>query len=90
MTPELQLLLACARVLPSQADEAAVRQILDEGIDWAQFVRKALDHGLAELTGQTLARVAPDRVPDDILDAFREPSIRHAKKTTCYSMNLQD
>ena len=80
MTPELQLLLACARVLPSQADEAAVRQILDENIDWAQFVRKALGHGLAELAGQTLARVAPDRVPDDILDAFRGTLDQTCKK----------
>ena len=70
MTPELQLLLACARVNPGQADEDAVRQILDGAIDWALFARKALEHGLAELAGNNLTRMAPDRVPADLLDAF--------------------
>ena len=67
----MRLLLACARVLTTQEDEAAIRQMLDEGIDWTLFARKAIDHGLAGLAGHTLARVAPDMVPDDILDAFR-------------------
>src|SRR5882672_6537117 len=71
MTPELRLLLSCARVLTTQADEAAIGQMLDEGIDWTLFIRKAVDHELAGLGGHTLARVAPDLVPDDILDAFR-------------------
>jgi predicted O-linked N-acetylglucosamine transferase (SPINDLY family) len=82
MTPEFQLLLACARVLPSKEDEIAIRQILDEPIDWTQFVRKALDHGLVELTGQTLARAAPDRVPADILAAFREILHQTRKKNS--------
>ncbi len=71
MTPELRLLLACSRVRPSKADEVAVRQILDERIDWTLFARKALDHGLAELAGHGLALTAPDLVPDEILSALR-------------------
>lgn len=31
---------------------------------------KAIDHGLASLSGYTLARVTPDMVPCEILDAF--------------------
>jgi predicted O-linked N-acetylglucosamine transferase (SPINDLY family) len=46
--------------------------MLDEGIDWTLFARKAIDHGLAGLAGHTLTRVAPDMVPDEIRDAFRE------------------
>ena len=71
MTLELRLLLTCARVLTTQEDETAIRQMLDDGIDWTIFARKAIDHELAILAGHTLARVAPDMVPDDILDAFR-------------------
>ncbi len=71
MTLELQLLLACARVRPSQTDAAAVRKILDGTIDWTVFARKALEHGLAEIAGHGLARTAPDRVPAEILDALR-------------------
>ena len=48
-----------------------IRRMLDESIDWTVFARNAVDHGLASLAGHTLARIAPDMVPDDILDAFR-------------------
>ena len=34
MTPELKLLLSCARVVRSHADEAAIGQMLEDGIDW--------------------------------------------------------
>jgi len=71
MTLELRLLLACARVLTDQEEEVAIRRMLEEGIDWTLFAHKAVDHDLAILAGHTLARVAPDMVPDDILDAFR-------------------
>jgi len=70
VTPELRLLLACARVHTGPEDETSIRQMLGEGIDWTLFVRKAVDHGLAGLSGHTLAHIAPDLVPDDILDAF--------------------
>ncbi len=69
-TQSLRLLLACARAHSTEEDEAAIRRLLDEDIDWTQFARKAIDHGLAGLAGHTLARLVPDRVPGDILGAF--------------------
>ena len=68
--PELQLLLACARAHPSAEDEKAIRQLLEQDVDWARFARKAIGHGLAGLAGHTLGRLVPDMVPGDILDAF--------------------
>ena len=70
MTLEFRLLLACARVLPSQADAAAIREMLFDGIDWTRFARTAMEHGLAALTGRTLNCVVPDMMPDEIRDAF--------------------
>ncbi|MEO8300163.1 MAG: nucleotidyltransferase family protein [Rhizomicrobium sp.] len=67
---ELRLLLASARAHVTAADEAAIRQLLNEGVDWTLFVRKVVDHGLAGLAGHTLARLVPDIVPADILAAF--------------------
>src|SRR5579862_4735715 len=67
--PELQLLMASARAFG--ANEAAIRELLEPGIDWTLFVRTATDHGVACLCGSTLARVAPDLIPEDLLDAFR-------------------
>ena len=69
--PELRLLLACARAHPTSEDEAAIRRMLDSGIDWAQFARKTLDHGLAGLAGHTLAKLVHDQVPGDIAAAFQ-------------------
>jgi protein O-GlcNAc transferase len=71
MTLEFRLLLACARVRPSKEDEAAIRELLSGGLDWALFARTAVEHGLAELAGRALNCVAPDLVPEEIRDAFR-------------------
>jgi hypothetical protein len=71
MRLEFRLLLACARVLPNEADEAAIRGMLIDGIDWALFARTAIEHGLAALAGHTLNCVAPDLVPEEIRNAFR-------------------
>ena len=70
-TPDLRLLLACARAHPTAADEAILRRLLDEDVDWARFARKTLDHGLGGLVGHALALLVPDRVPPEILDAFQ-------------------
>jgi predicted O-linked N-acetylglucosamine transferase (SPINDLY family) len=70
-TVELRLLLACARVVIAPPSEAAIRQMLESGIDWTLFARYATTNGLAALAGQTLGRVAPDLIPEEILDAFR-------------------
>jgi len=68
---ESRLLLACANVHVSAEDEAAIRQVLDEGIDWTAFAQQATDGGLASLAAHALIRVAPDLIPDDILGALR-------------------
>ena len=69
-SPELQLLLACARAHVAEGDEAAIHALLKDGVDWTVFVGKTMAHGLAGLAGHTLARLAPDAVPGDIQVAF--------------------
>ena len=71
MSFELRLLLACARTHPTRDDEAEMRAMLVDGVDWTRFARAAIACGLVSLAGHALIRVAPDLVPDDILDAFR-------------------
>lgn len=71
LSAELRLLLLCARVVPSQLEQEAIRRLLAEEIDWTRFARKAVDHGLASLAAHQLLQVAPAAVPDDILDAFQ-------------------
>ena len=71
MTPEFSLLLTCARPLATHKEEAAIRQILGNGIDWTVFTQTAINCRLAGLAGYTMARLAPDMVPPDVLDALR-------------------
>jgi predicted O-linked N-acetylglucosamine transferase (SPINDLY family) len=67
---ELRLLLACGHIVAGEHDAAAIRRILDEGIDWTSFARTALAHGMAAMAGHNLSRVAPEKVPDEILDGL--------------------
>lgn len=67
-SPELRLLTASARAFA--VEEGTIRTLLERGIDWTRFARKATNHEVACLCGSTLARVAPDLVPQDVLEAF--------------------
>jgi len=67
---ELRLMLACAQSAPDRQVIATIRGCLLDGIDWTTFVGSVLDHGLTGPVGRTLARIGPDVVPQDILDAF--------------------
>ena len=69
--PELRLLLACASVSTTEEGDVAIRQMLEDGVDWTLFARKAIHHGLASVAGNSLVRVAREIVPAEILDAFR-------------------
>ncbi len=80
MTAELRLVLASARYLPTEEDRVAIRQILADGIDWTLFAGEALRQGMAGLVGQTLDRVVPDLVPNELRDAFRV-HIRQTRQT---------
>jgi len=71
MSFEFRLLLACARAHPTPEDEAEMRAMLIDGVDWTRFARTAIERGLASLAGRALIRVASDLVTHDILDAFR-------------------
>lgn len=75
-TPEQRLLLSCARNVPYQNDPAEIQQILGAGIDWGSFARSALHHGMASLVAHVLVRVAPDMVPEEVLDGFRSIAAR--------------
>ena len=79
---EERLLLACSRVAVDSESESAIRDLLQQGVDWTAFARAGVDHGLAGLAGHTLGRIAPDLVSEDILDALRTvvDQTRHANR----------
>ncbi len=67
---ERALLSTCARIVTTQEDEVLIRQTLSDGVDWHRFARRAVEDGVTTLVGYTLVRIAPDLMPNDILDAF--------------------
>src|SRR5579884_4281063 len=83
---EMRLLLACARISPTAAEEDAIRDMLESGIDWARFAQLAVDHGLAGFSGQTLCRVGGDGVPNDLRDAI-SVMIERTRKTNSVLFN---
>ena len=58
---ELRLLLTGAKVLTTQENEATMREILDEGIDWTIFAQTAIDRGFCR---RQLLLLGPQRRED--------------------------
>jgi hypothetical protein len=65
---ETALLFHCARGVP---DGIAIRDLVDQGIDWNAFLALAGTHGLTSLCGRRLEQVCPDSIPAGALDALR-------------------
>jgi predicted O-linked N-acetylglucosamine transferase (SPINDLY family) len=69
-TPETRLLSVCAKLLVTQEEEAEIRRILNDSLDWTLFAQTAVDRGVASLGAYTLLQIAPDMLPHDIRDAL--------------------
>ena len=76
----MQVLFTCARAHPRDADVADVRRVLADGFDWQAFTLKATQHSLASIVGKSLATIAPDLVPTELLDAFEIHAGRIGKR----------
>lgn len=71
-SPELALLLACARRDLTDADRAAADRAVGRGIDWAALAALAERHGLVPLLHRHLAAGADRRVPAAPLAALAD------------------
>ncbi len=78
MHPEIELLLACARVhLPPNKIEF-VQELSRQALDWEQVPVLAERHRLVPLLYRHLDEVCPSSVPGKVLDALRVSSERTA------------
>jgi len=73
-SPEVELLLSCARTRTNPEISQRIREAAQKKIDWVQFIRLALDHDALSLTYCNLHRVCPDIVPGGVLEPLR---VRH-------------
>jgi hypothetical protein len=73
-SPEVELLLSCARTRTNPEISQRIREAAQKKIDWVQFIRLALDHDALSLSYCNLHRVCPDIVPGGVLEPLR---VRH-------------
>lgn len=71
LCPEVELLLACARVhlTPDRAER--VRALLQEELDWATIMEQAIAHRTLALLYQSMQHVDTDAVPQAVMDQLR-------------------
>jgi hypothetical protein len=70
--PEVQLLLACARVALDAGRVEHVRALLRRDLDWAWLLRAARRHATAPLLHWHLSRLAPGAVPAPFGEELRQ------------------
>lgn len=61
--PEAALLLACARIAPTDDNDRQVARILAEGVDWGRALALAEAHGLLGLLFRGARRAGPAALP---------------------------
>jgi hypothetical protein len=72
--PEVQLLLACARATISQENQARVRSLIGQGIDWEYVLRIGGRNRVLPLVHRSLSSAAPDLVPNPVRERIGEIS----------------
>jgi hypothetical protein len=70
--PEVELLLCCARTVRSAEEDARIRALLLENMDWEYVLQTARRHGVAPLLYWHLDAVSPEVVPEDVFDRLRD------------------
>lgn len=75
-TPEIDLLLACARLHMDAPHIARVRRLAADGVDWATIYRLAQRHGVLPLTARHLPQLALPNLPDWLIPRLEQD---HAK-----------
>jgi Uncharacterised nucleotidyltransferase len=70
-SPEVDLLLATARVQMTSADRERIQGAIHRGIDWIRTVRLAMRQGTLQLLYRNLQATCPESVDPSILHALR-------------------
>ena len=63
LSKEIQLILACARPCPDDAQAESIRQLVASGLNWNYLLKAASYHGMVPLLYHSLKKTAPESVP---------------------------
>jgi hypothetical protein len=88
-SPELQLLIAVARVELRPQDENALSSLLSAAVDWDRLLTLATGHGLEPLLFHHLSEQSADLVPVKLLQALRAGGRESARRGMILASRLQ-
>ena len=88
-SPELQLLIAVARVELRPQDESAISSLLSATLDWERLLTLATGHGLEPLLFHHLSEQPADLAPVTLLQALRAGSRESARRGMILASRLQ-
>src|SRR4051794_15265776 len=70
-SPEVELILCCARTRLDEVRARRVRSLVSRGLDWEAVLGMACPHGMAGLLYRHLNAMAPEAVPPGVLGRLR-------------------
>ncbi len=70
-SPEVKLLLCCARTNIDPHTSQIIRTLLQKSLDWSYLTHTAVRHGVMPLLYRNLSTICPEAVPKDILTKLK-------------------
>jgi hypothetical protein len=80
MTPEIELVLCCARTQLDADAVARVRRLVEQGVNWAALCSAATDHNVMPLVCSHLRDSCSDLLPPGPLECIRDVVRRNARR----------
>ncbi|NET52279.1 MAG: nucleotidyltransferase family protein, partial [Merismopedia sp. SIO2A8] len=71
-SPEIELLLSCARTKIDAPIAEQIKNLIEQGINWEHLTKTAKRHGVMPLLYQSLNNTGPNKVPQQILNQLRD------------------
>jgi hypothetical protein len=87
-SPEMELLLCCARLDDRPATQIRIAELAGGKIDWVRVFRIGLVHGTLPVLGQRLSEVAADTVPRATLSQLNRYTARSAQRNLAMVQEL--
>jgi hypothetical protein len=88
MRPEHELIIRCARTDLRPSDHSRILDVSRLDLDWSEFLRAAIPHGLSALLRRHLEPLGGQTVPVWVLDRLRAESVRATAKSLYLSRQL--
>ncbi len=90
LSPEISLLLACARTRIDRETAERIKEAAQRSLDWDRLIKASLTHGLMPLLYENLSTHCPDIVPPIHLNQLRDLFQKNAARSVLLTGELVD